>query len=47
VKLRDDTTVINLTTLAARQLPASSGELERSIARQPALVGDDSTPINK
>jgi hypothetical protein len=47
VKLRDDTTVINLTTLAARQLPASSGELERSIARQPALVGDDSSPINK
>jgi hypothetical protein len=43
VKLRDDTTVINLATLSARQLPATSGELERSIARQPALVGDDNS----
>jgi hypothetical protein len=41
VKLRDDTAVINMATLSARQLPTSSGELERSIARQPALVGDD------
>jgi hypothetical protein len=45
VKLRDDSAVINLATLTARQLPASSGELERSIARQPALVGDDHSVI--
>jgi hypothetical protein len=47
VKLRDDTTVINLTTLPARQLPTSPGELERSIARQPVLAGDDNSAINK
>jgi len=46
VKLRDDTAVINLATLAARQLPASSGDLERSVARQPALVGDDNSLIS-
>ena len=45
VKLRDDTAVINLATLSARQLPTSSGELERSLARQPALVGDDQSAI--
>ncbi|MGO9931437.1 MAG: hypothetical protein ACLPV8_06450 [Steroidobacteraceae bacterium] len=45
VKLRDDTTVINLATLSARQLPASSGEVERSIARQPASVGDETSVI--
>jgi len=45
VKLRDDTAVINLPTLSARQLPASSGELERSVARLPALVGDDNSVI--
>src|SRR5271170_2213830 len=45
VRLRDDSAVINLATLSARQLPASSGELERSIARQPALVGDDHSVI--
>jgi hypothetical protein len=45
VKLRDDTAVINLATLSARQLPTSSGELERSLARQPALVGDDQSAM--
>jgi hypothetical protein len=46
VRLRDDVAVINLATLSARQLPASSGELERSAARQPAVVGDDKAPQN-
>jgi hypothetical protein len=41
VRLRDDPAVINLATLSARQLPVSSGELERSATRQPALVEDD------
>jgi hypothetical protein len=40
VKLRDDPSVINLATLAARQLPVSSVELERSVSRQTALVED-------
>ena len=45
VKLRDDPAVINLATLSVRQLPASSGEQERSISRQPAVVGDDSSVV--
>ena len=46
VKLRDDAAVINLATLSARQLPVTSGELERSVARQPALVGVDNAVID-
>ncbi len=46
VKLRDDAAVLNLATLSARQLPVTSGELERSVARQPALVGVDNAVID-
>ncbi len=45
VKLRDDPAVINLATLPARQLPASPGELERSVTRQPALIEEDTSAI--
>src|ERR1700688_1024191 len=37
VKLRDNPSVINPTTLATQQLPASAGDQERASARQPAL----------
>jgi hypothetical protein len=47
VKLRDDTDVINLAAPAVRQLPVSSGEMERSIVRQPALVGDDKSATDE
>jgi len=46
VRLRDDVAVVNVATLSARQLPASSGDLERSATRQPAVVGDDKAPQN-
>ena len=41
VKLRDDPSVINPTTLTAEQLPASPADLARSAARQPGLVTDN------
>lgn len=37
VKLRDNPSVINSTTLAMQQLPVSPGELERAGTRQPAV----------
>ncbi len=37
VKLRDNPSVINSTTLAMQQLPVSPGELEHAGTRQPAL----------
>jgi hypothetical protein len=37
VKLRDNPSVINPTTLATQQLPTSAGDQERASARQPAL----------
>ncbi len=40
VKLRDDSSVINPTTLQAQQLLTSPGDLERAAARQPAVRGD-------
>jgi hypothetical protein len=41
VKLRDDPSVINPTTLTTEQLPASPADLARSAARQPGLVTDN------
>jgi hypothetical protein len=37
VKLRDNPSMINSTTLAMQQLPVSPGELERAGTRQPAV----------
>jgi hypothetical protein len=44
VKLRDDPAVINPTTLATQQLPASPNDLARATARQPAM-SKDSPPM--
>jgi hypothetical protein len=41
VKLRDDPSVVNPTTLMAEQLPASPDDLARSAARQPGLTPDN------
>jgi hypothetical protein len=40
VKLRDDPSVVNPTTLEAQQMPLSPHELERSSTRQPAMSTD-------
>jgi hypothetical protein len=40
VKLRDNPSVINATTLETQQLPASPNDLERASARQPALSNE-------
>ncbi len=42
VKLRDNPSVVNPTTLTAELLPASPDDLARSAARRPALVTDKS-----
>jgi hypothetical protein len=46
VKLRDDPSVINPTTLTAEQLPASPEDSVRAAARQPALSTDNNAAID-
>jgi hypothetical protein len=46
VKLRDDPSVINPTTLRAEQLPASPDDLARAAARQPVLSTDNNAVID-
>jgi hypothetical protein len=43
VKLRDDPSVANPTTLIVQQSPASPDDLARSAARQPGLAKDDNS----
>jgi hypothetical protein len=44
VKLRDDPSAINQTSLEVKQLPPSPNDSARSAARQPALPSDESDP---
>ena len=46
VKLRDDPSVINPTTLTAEQLPASPEDFARAAARQPVLSTDNNAVID-
>jgi hypothetical protein len=45
VKLRDDPSVINPTTLTAQQLPTSPNDLDRASSRQPAVRSDSGSPV--
>jgi hypothetical protein len=44
VKLRDDPSVINPTTLSTQQLPTSPDDLDRASSRQPAVRSESGSP---